>query len=851
MILYRLISWPYVRKHALRSVLTIAGIALGITVFFAMHAANQSVFGAFQNTILRIAGSTELQISAGEPGFREEVLDRVQSLDEVAVASPVIEAVADTGAGGQGNLFVLGVDLTGDRNLRDYRFESGDAAVIDDPLVFLAQPDSIMLTADYARRNRVSVNSRITLGTADGPRQFTVRGLLGSSGFASAFGGNLAVMDIYAAQYMFGRGRRFDRIDVVLAKGTPLEKGRADLRIMLGPGFEVEPPAARGQSFRSILRIYYFILNFSSAFALVVGMFIIYSSFSIAVAQRRKEIGILRALGATRRQIAILFVGESAIGGLLGSAIGSLTGYAAAAALIPALGSILQGVYGVTQQSDISVAPGPVLVAVTIIIGVGTSMIAAGWPARSAAHLDPIRALQKGGVERFSTGESRGRLLAAAVFAAAGLITLLWTRSLIWFYSGYLCILLAAVLLTPLFAQKLARLLRPLFRWARPVEGALAADSLIGSARRTGATVGALMLSIALVVGLAGVARASYTSIMEWVGMALNAPIFVSSSPTLTSHSYRFPDTMTSQLEALDGIDQVIPIRLPRIQYHGEMVLIVATDLTLFEARCAPKAVAGDPAQMYKLAAAGQGLMGSENFASLRGLKIGDVVELPTPAGSLRLPLVGLVREYSDQEGEVIMDRSVYQKHWNDDTVDFYRLYLKPGMDPASAREAVLRKFSGDRRLFVLSNREVRNYVAGIANQWFGMTWVQISIAILVAILGIINSLTVTIVDRRRELGVLQAVGGLRRQVRITIWMEAAGLALIGLILGLALGAIHLYYVLELTARDFPGLRFDYSYPFGVAVLLLPIIVMAAFLSAIGPAETAVRGSLVEALEYE
>ena len=115
--------------------------------------------------------------------------------------------------------------------------------------------------------------------------------------------------------------------------------------------------------------------------------------------------------------------------------------------------------------------------------------------------------------------------------------------------------------------------------------------------------------------------------------------------------------------------------------------------------------------------------------------------------------------------------------------------------------------------MFVLSNSEVRRYISGLANQWFGITWVQISIAILVAILGIVNSLTVTITDRRRELGVLQAVGALRRQVRITIWMEAAGIACIGLVLGLALGAIHLYYVLEMTYRDYPGLRFDYSVP--------------------------------------
>ena len=849
MILYRLISWPYVRKHLFRSLLTIGGIAIGISVFFAMHAANQSVFSAFQETIRRIAGATELQVSAGEPGFSEDVLEKVQSLRQVAVAAPVIETVAGTGLQGQGNLLILGVDLTGDRGLRDYQLDSGDGAVIEDPLVFLAQPDSIMVAADYARRNHLGINSRITLETAAGLRQFTVRGVLRSGGFASAFGGNLAVMDIYAAQQVFGRGTRFDRIDVVLTKGIAIQDGQATLRALLGPGFQVQPPASRGQSFQSILRIYYFILNFSSAFALVVGMFIIYSSFSIAVTQRRKEIGILRALGATRRQIVILFLGESALGGLIGSVAGVLAGFVAAGRIIPAIGKLLEGVYGVAQGA-VAIRPSASLVLLSIAIGVLTSMIAAGQPARNATKVDPIHALQKRAVEEFTAGESRRRALAAAILATAGLIVLAGTKSLPWFYAGYLCVMSAAVLLTPLLAQRLARALRVMMQWLRPVEGALAADSLIGS-RRTGATVGALMLSVALVIGLAGLARASYNSIMEWATLALNPEFFVSSSPSITSHSYRFPDSMTPELEAVDGIQEVQRIRIPRIEYHGEIIQIKAAEIAKLAASSPPKSVAGNPSEMYRLAADGKGVIGSENLASLRGLRVGDVIELPTPNGPLRVPLVGVVREYADQQGEVIMDRALYQRYWNDDTVDDFRVFLKAGANPAAVREAILRKFAGDRRLFVLSNREVRTYIAGLTDQWFGITWMQISIAILVAILGIINSLTVTIVDRRRELGILQVVGGLRNQVRVTIWMEAAGIATIGLILGVALGAIHLYYLLEMAYRDFPGLRFDYVYPFGVAALLFPIILTAALLSAVGPAEAAVRGSLVEALEYE
>src|SRR3954453_18154371 len=184
MILLRLISWPYFRKHVLRTMLTTAGIVLGVAVFVGMHTANQSVLAAFSSTVDRIAGKTELQVTAGEPGFPEEVLEKVQAAATVRVAVPVIEAVVETNFKGQGNLLVLGVDMTGDRSLRDYDLDSADDAIIDDPLVFLAQPDSIILTREFAEPNHLSVNSQLPLGTALGERRFTVRGIMKSSGLS-------------------------------------------------------------------------------------------------------------------------------------------------------------------------------------------------------------------------------------------------------------------------------------------------------------------------------------------------------------------------------------------------------------------------------------------------------------------------------------------------------------------------------------------------------------------------------------------------------------------------------------------------------------------------------------------
>ncbi len=508
MILLRLISWPYARKHIVRCLLTAAGIVLGVGVFVGMHTANQSVLGAFHNTIDRIAGSTQLQVSAGESGFDEDVLDKIRDVPGVRAAAPVIEASISTGAG---NLLLLGVDMLGDRTLRNYDFEETDAA-IDDPLVFLAQADSLMITRPFADKRGLKSGNRISLRTMAGDETFTVRGIMKPGGLASAFGGDLAVMDIYAAQKMLGRGRKFDRVDLALDDGVTLEQAEAKLQTLLGPGFQVEPPSTRGQQFEATARVYSVVSNITSLFALFIGMFIIYNTFSIAVSQRRSEIGILRALGATRRQVRVLFLLESAITGLLGTFAGVLFGMLMARAMAGYIGTLLEQIYGSAQQTG-ELSIDPKLFAGAIAMGMVTSLIAAWLPANAAASVDPVKALQKGRSQSISQGESRVRRLIAFGCLALSIAALIFSRVGILFYGGFALAVVAAILLCPTLTLWLSRALRPLLAYIRPVEGSLAADSLIQAPRRTSGTVAALMLSLALVVALAGVSRSSYQSL--------------------------------------------------------------------------------------------------------------------------------------------------------------------------------------------------------------------------------------------------------------------------------------------------------------------------------------------------
>ena len=848
--LIALISWPYFRKHILRTLLTVAGIVLGVAVFVGMHTANQSVLFAFNNTVDRIAGKTELQVTAGETGFDEEILERVQSATSVRVAVPIIEAVVDSGIAGEGSLLILGVDMTGDRSLRDYDLEAGDEAVIDDPLVFLAQPDSIILTSEFAQKNGFSVNEQIPLGTAFGERRFTVRGIMRSSGLSSAFGGNLAIMDIYAAQKMFGRGRMFDRIDLALKPGRTIAQAQNELRDLLGPGFQVDPPSGRGQQFEAMTAAYSTMVSISSLFALFIGMFIIYNSFAIAVTQRRSEIGILRALGATRAQIRWLFLAESAVTGLIGSLGGLVFGLLIARGIAASIGDLIGDVYGVAQRAD-EIATSPTLLIIALLIGVATSVIAAFIPARQAARVDPVQALQKGKYQVLSAGESRLRAGLAAVLAAISLGCLVLSSYGPAFYLGYVLAIVVALLLGPLLSLALARLLRPGLKWLRPVEGALAADSLIQAPRRTSASVAALMLSLALVVAFAGMARASYTSIIDWMESALNPDLFVVPSQDIVIRTLRFPPTMAAEVDAIPGVERVQMVRNARVIFRGTPVMIVAVEVASLAETARRPPVAGDADDMYRKTAAGQGVMVSDNLAQLQRLRLGDPVELQAPNGTIRLPVAGIVVDYSDQQGTILIDRTVFQRYWRDDTVNAFRVYLDRGADMPAVKRGILERYAGERQVFVLTNAELKAYILRITDQWFGLTSVQIAVAVLVAILGIVNTLTVSITDRRREIGVLKAVGGMHGQIRRTIWMEALAIGALGLILGYVLGAINLYYILQIVHNDIAGMRLDYEFPTSIALLLVPTMLGAAFIAAIWPAESAVHGSLVEALEYE
>jgi putative ABC transport system permease protein len=850
------ISIPEIRKHLLRNVLTLIGVLLGVAIFTAIRSANSSLQGSLRDTIDQVAGKAVLQVTAGQAGLPEEIVDQVRAISGVKAAVPIIEAVVRTDEASQGNILVLGVDMAGDRSMRDYRVE-GDEDAVSDPLVFLAQPDSIIVAKDFASRNGLQEDSSIRMVTAVGTKTFTVRGIMSPQGMAKAFGGNIGVMDIYAAQFVFSRGRTFDRIDIALQDGYRIDDVASRIEARLGAGFKVEPPLRRGKQTESLMEAYTRALFMTSIIALTIGLFLIFNAFSISVTQRRSQIGILRALGVTRSQIQQLFLAEGLLLGIAGSTAGIGVGLLLGRGMMFFMAGIVEQTYGIQVHVN-RLHLDPWWTAVSFVLGTAASVGGALLPARAAGRVDPALALQKGKHQVLFVGESRRRRRVGAVLLALSMLASFSP----WSFGGRLngievqlgifaVLFISMALIVPAFSHALALLLRRPMGRVFGISGLLAADSLVQAPRRTSATVSALMFSLCFVLIMGTFNSSVKSSLMRWVDLAINPDLFVSASDSLVARVFQFPASMAEELKKVPGVQQVDSVRLITLDYNGRAPLLISIELEQYLRRCMVMMEQGRVEDLVPEMAGRPGVLVSNNFARIHNVGKGDRIMLDTPTGRHSFEVVGVQVDYTSDNGSILVDREVYKRLWKDDRVDTFDLMLEKGRDPEEVKREIQRRFAGSHNLFVLTNRDMRSELLRITDQFLSLQYVQLVVAILVAVLGIVNSLVVSISERRREIGILRGLGGDRAQVRTAVLLEAVCIGLVAAVLGIGSGAIMGYYSVGAFGAAFNGWVFPYRFPIEFALGLIPGVLVISLIAAWYPSLLALKTPIVEALAYE
>lgn len=838
--------------HKLRLGLTLMGIALGVAVFFAVRTANTTLVNSLATTVEKLAGRATLQVSAGEASLPEELLTTVRQTPDVLLAEPVIEKVVQTALPDAASLLVMGMDTGSDLKLYEGEFDEAGLE-ISNPLAFSERPDSIAVSRPFADRYGLKEGDRLPVYTQRGPQNFTVRGFFKTTGASVVFGGNIALMDIHAAQVAFDRVGKFDRIDVMTDPRANVDVVQQTLRSRLPAALEVAKPDRRGEGLEKAVSAMHLSLLIMSLLAVAVGVFIIFNSMSVSVNQRWKEIGVLRSLGVEAGWIQKMFLVEAILLGIVGSALGVGLGFILAGGATKIMSNVSATVYGLASTPEPFAFRWDYAIT-AFAIGVTCSLLAAWVPARAASRLNPIQALHNIEVQRSEGVLGWSRFVIGLLFIVVGMALTFFSPAgvgVMVHFAYSIMVQFGMILLLPRFVVWGSRILRPLMGQLFGAEGLMAVDAAVRMPRRTSATVGSLMLGLSFVFSVGAFIHSHKAALDRMLDRCVNADLTIATSDQLRSRTYHFSEEQERRVVSLSGVKNSDGMRVTAMNHGNEEIMVIARNMDLWFINTPGMLSEGNTQKAHEQSMRGEGFVISENQSLQSGVRVGDQLRLETPGGPLIRPVVGVVEFYYVEKGTVFMDRKLYKEYWEDNSVDLILLYLEPGIDRSSFKTEINRAMAGEQRAFIYTSEELREWSSRLTDQFFTLTYLEMLIAIFVATMGLINMLVVSISERQRELGILRALGGLRSQVRKIVLLEAAVISLVGFGTGVIAGLFNAYFLVRTAARIIAGFSLRFEFPFAVVLVTLPVVLLVALAAAWWTAQRAMRLRVVEAIGYE
>jgi putative ABC transport system permease protein len=828
-IFYRLILRPLSRE-TVRTALTIAAVALGVAVVLAIELAGEAAAGSFRSSVETLAGSGDFEVTA-IGGVPAEVLTRLALLPYPLRLRPRIEDYAVVAATNRVAPFI-GVDMLSD-----------GAAHTEDAGASEFQSGGFIWAGKEAGWKP---GDRVRLTVNDESAEYIVRGIVEGAGDA-------IVTDLAPAARLFRRGATLDRILIDVPASRALDRWESILRTALPHGVTLAPQGARTEENRRMLGAFRWNLRVLSYIALVVGAFLIYNTISVSVVRRREEIGIMRALGATRGGVLGAFLLEAACLGLAGGLAGVALGRLMATASVRLVAATVESLYVSSTPAPIALTWGVVLAG--IAIGVLVSVISAAAPAWEASRVTPVEAMARGRRDHDVRMHRYRDLAPGAALAMAA-----------WWASrqppvgrkplfGYLAVLLmigAATLAIPWLISLFSRATGIAAGHMFGVEALLASRSLAGSLRRTAVLVGALCTSIAMLSAVGIMVGSFRQTVLLWMEDRLQADLYLRpAGPTGADRHPTLAPGIAGRLEALPEVAAIDQFRAYEISYDGIPATLGGGDARI-AGRYGRRAFfsGARPADVFAQLLGHDRVIVSEPFANKHGVQRGDTLELSLGGRLARFRVIDIYGDYSSERGYIVMDRGTLLKYLPDPAPSNVAVYLRPGVRLEDGRRAVETALAG-RKAMVFTNRALREEAMRVFDRTFAITYALEAVAVLVAVMGVAGALLALVIDRRREFGLLRFLGGSTGQIRRIILFEAGLLGLLANIAGMVLGfCLSLLLIFVIDRQSF-GWTIQFHWPVAVLVSTLSIVYAATVLAALYPSRVAVKLVPIEVIHED
>ncbi len=847
--LVKKITFRHLRLNKMKTALVVIGIALGVAVFVSLQIAIHTAIESFNTTVDHVTGKANLQVTSQGRGFPEETYLRVKKVAGIKAATPVIQYVAKIDRPAGEPLYLLGIDPFSDRQFRDYQFDESN----EDDLDFLKDPLAIAITEKLANRYHLKKGDSFPLIFGSKKATLRISHLLKMEGPAKSLEGNFGLMDIAAAQEALEKVGLIDRIDLIMDPLVSFQVLEKELKKVIPPGAEVRRAETRSGQIEKMVSAFHLNLTALSFISLVVGMFLIYNAISTSVIQRRREIGILRSLGATRPQVLGLLIGEAGLIGGVGGLIGVGTGIVLAKAMLHFVSRTITALYILIKAENLSIPP--LVLVEGFCLGILVSVLSSIGPAREASRIAPREALALGTLEAKVKVRTRRYSLIGLGLLALALLSAFQKpvahRPLFGFLSALL-IVVGVSFLVPWFTSLLNRLLSPLLRILFGVEGKLASRYIRDSMVRTVITIAALMTALSMLISISIMILSFRKTVDLWVEQSINGDVFLfPGSYSLTGYSALLPLEVSRELPHLPGVKAVDPFRVLEVEYQGQPAQIASVNGDVFLNLKVIRFTHGNPREILTRFASGEAVLVTESFSLRHHVKAGDRIKLNTPQGEKAFPISGVFYDYSTDWGMILIERKVFQGLWNDETVHSAGIYLKEGVSLEDFKAMIRERYSRPYQLFVVSHRELRNEVLKVFDQTFAITYSLELIAIIVAFLGIINSLNALVIERQRDIGIVRAIGAFRRQMEKTVLVEAGLIGFFSYLLGLFSGILLSVLLIYVINKQSFGWTIQFTIPFRSLVESGLLVMVTSLGAGLIPARRAARMNPVETLRME
>jgi putative ABC transport system permease protein len=840
----------YLAGRKLRTVLTTLAIIFGVVLIFGMNTVLPTLVAALQANVQGAEGKVDFTVTnlSGE-AFPEDVINRLHGIDGIRAMAPLLQRTINLPADFVDRDpshpdTVTAVNLVGlvpeeARSLRSYPILTGR---------YLNDSDtaSAVISQTLADALSVGVGDTFSLPTASGMTQLTVVGILPAD---ISPGNEKVLVNLPQAQKMTGEIGKVNLIEFdveAFANQAQRTEIQSKVEAALGENYQVGGLVTDDQLFAAI-DIAQVAFNLFGVLALFMGGFIIFNTFRTVVTERRRDIGMLRALGATRRTVIGIVLAEGLLQGLVGSIIGLLLGYLLAVGVI----KVAQGPISMFINLQLGTPIfSPVLVGVSILLGVGVTVLAGLIPAWNASHITPLEALRPSQAE----GEFKRQ---TGVGFVLGLVTIVITVAAILsgnaalIIPGGILFLVGLVLIAPTMVRPFASLFGKIVAWATVKQGigGLAQSNLTRQPTRVAVTASASMIGLAVIVAAGGLVSSMGGTIFDWVRYSFGSDyLFVPPSIGIWSGNVGADPSFAESLRQVPGVEAVSTLRFASSNLDGMAVSMMGIEPVAFEQISGLYFTKGNKTAYAKLAS-GRNMIVNSSFVLATGKGVGDTIELLTAEG--RVPYT-IVAEGSDMLNAKVTTAYISQANLAADfgaTEDvFLQLNLKPGADRAAADKQI-RALAYDYPQFkVVSGNEYIGSLEAQASAAFSAVYILFAILAFPSLIAMLNTLTIGVLERTREIGMIRAVGGTRAQVRNMVVVEALLLAAIGTAFGI-LGGLYLGYIFVTGIK----IIFPLGYYFPASGILAAVAFGLLFgvLAAIIPARQAARMDVVAALRYE